>query len=328
VLNVHEKFVVPIIDLATKNERYAGIYVPEPEIGSKNIGITDQFLENAETYHNRYANTAHWLQIFNRIFDRVGKPPGDRLDILDIGTGSGVNTVVPLLSLFPGCSIVGTDLSPQLLAMLRRHVVMSGLDDQVACVCTDAMRNFFKPESVDLVVGGSILHHLIDPQSAIVAARCALKPGGMAIFVEPFEGYSIIRAAFDLITARSVQEALALGPTATSFMRTMMRDYEVRAGSDKNGEIYQYLDDKWLFTRSYIQDVAGKAGFKSVVIVPMYETGRQYRQGMTSILRMGSIDPETDIPSWAWEIIDTFDRCFSDDLKTEVTLESGIVFMR
>ena len=52
--------------------------------------------------------------------------------------------------------------------------------------CADAMLDVFVPESFDLVTGAAILHHLIDPSRALVAAHRALKPGGFAMFFEPF----------------------------------------------------------------------------------------------------------------------------------------------
>ncbi|WP_375458908.1 class I SAM-dependent methyltransferase [uncultured Enterovirga sp.] len=326
-MNIQDYFVVPIVDLGQKEARYAGIYVPEPELDVQKTGITDQFLENAEVYHARYSASDHWLGMFNRIFTSVQKPGGERLRILDIGTGSGLNTIVPCLKLFPDCSIVGTDLSPQLLAILRSYVTAESLDDQVYCVCTDAMRNFFKPGSFDVVVGGSILHHLVDPVAALAAAKRALKPGGIAVFIEPFEGYSVIRAAFTLILARAELEG-SVSESAKAFMVAMCRDIEVRAGSDKSSPMFQYMDDKWLFTRTYLQRASREAGFDSIDVVPMFDPDRQYRRGATGLLAMGGIDAERDLPAWALDCFDLFDRSFSSDLKAEATLESGIVLRR
>ncbi|MEP9370195.1 class I SAM-dependent methyltransferase [Xanthobacter sp. VNH20] len=327
MLDIHSYFTVPLVDLRTENENYAGIFVPAPEMGAQKVGITQQFLENAEVYHNRYAASSHWLDMFTRIFAQAGRPQGENLNILDIGTGSGVNTVIPFLELFPGCRIVGTDLSPQLLRLLQAYVASAGLQDQVACVCTDAMRDFFKAGSADIVIGGAILHHLIDPVACLKAAHRALKPGGIAVFIEPFEGYSVLRAAFSTIISRAEATGEIVNGDAVAFMKRMMLDYEVRAGRDKSAPIYPHLDDKWLFTRTYIKDAAREAGFASAEVVPMYPTQSQYRSAATNLLGMGDLDA-TALPDWAWQIIDTFDVCFSDDLKGEATMESGIVFRR
>lgn len=327
MLDVQAKFAVPLVDLATRDGRYAGIYTPEPELDAAREGITAQFLEDSVTYHERYAASAHWQAMFERVFAHVGMPRRADPDILDIGTGSGVNTVVPLLALMPHARILGTDLSPQLLAMLRGYALANGLADRVACICTDATRDFFRPESVDFATGGSILHHLIDPIRALKAVRRTLRPGGMAVFFEPFEGYGVIRAAFTLILNRSAAGEPGLMPPAAAFLRAMARDHEVRAGRDKSDPMYLHLDDKWLFTRTYIAEAAKEAGFRSVEVIPMYAPGGQYRQGVTNLLAMGGPYEGPALPAWAWDIVDTFDACFSDDLKGEATLESGIAFL-
>lgn len=326
MLDAQGKFGVPLIDLATRDARYAGIFTPEPELDAAREGITAQFLEAADTYHERYAASAHWQAMFERVFDKVGMPARSAPDILDIGTGSGINTVVPLLALLPDARIVGTDLSPQLLARLRGYVTANDLDHRVACICTDASRDFFLPESVDFATGGSILHHLIDPIKALKAVRRTLRPGGMAVFFEPFEGYGVIRAAFTLILDRAAAGQPGLAPATAAFLEAMARDHEVRAGRDKSDPMYLHLDDKWLFTRTYIAEAAKEAGFRSAEVIPMYAPADQYRRGVTNLLAMAPVPASEPLPDWAWDIVDRFDACFSDDLKGEATLESGIVF--
>jgi hypothetical protein len=45
-----DAFRVPLRDLGEFDERLAGILCPEPELGAEKVGITDQFLAEAETY--------------------------------------------------------------------------------------------------------------------------------------------------------------------------------------------------------------------------------------------------------------------------------------
>lgn len=250
-MKVSDAFEAPLVDLGSQDPLYRGIFSPEAELGVPKQGVSAQFLENAEVYHQKYNNPSSWCNIFNLIFKETGKPQVKKPKILDIGTGSGENTIVPFLRMFDDCEIVGTDISPQLLAMLRRFVVREKLEKRVSCVCTDAMKNFFKAGYFDIVIGGSILHHLLDPTSALRAAFRALKPGGTAIFVEPFEGYGVLRSAFELILERvEAGEGPGVSPEALAFIRAMSRDFEARAGSDKSAPFVPYLDDKWLFTRS------------------------------------------------------------------------------
>ncbi len=163
-------FEVPLRDLGMLDARLNGVLCPEPEVGAEKVGITEQFLGNAETYAERYSNSTHFGNLFRQAFASTGYLADSDVTVLDIGTGSGANTIQPCLTLFEGCRIVATDLSPNLLQMLRRYVVEEHLEERVVCVCMDAMNNFFKPASFDVVVGAAILHHLLDPVCALKAA--------------------------------------------------------------------------------------------------------------------------------------------------------------
>lgn len=67
----------------------------------------------------------------------------------------------------------------------------------------------FESGEIDLVVGGAILHHLFDPSKTLKEAYKVLKPGGYAIFYEPFEaGNQIVKLIFERILERNEQFAL------------------------------------------------------------------------------------------------------------------------
>ncbi len=325
---VTDLFDVPLRDLGEIDPRLDGILCPAPEIGAENVGITEQFLGNAETYHARYSNSAHFSRLFEQAFTAADIAARPDMTILDIGTGSGTNTILPCLTLFEGCRIVATDLSPDLLRILRHYVVGQAMEERVVCVCTDAMNNFFKPASFDVVVGAAILHHLIDPVRALAAAHRALKPGGIAFFFEPFEGLAALRIAFDLILERAARESLPLAPVAAKLLGAMSLDSATRAGSDKSAPHFRHMDDKWLFTRDWLERASRTAGFSAVTIVPHASHGTLFRDYTKVLLRLGaSLAPET-LPVWAWDTIDLFDRGFSPEMKRDLLLEGTIVLRR
>ena len=79
-----------------------------------------------------------------------------------------------------------------------------GLTDRCVAVAMDAQKDYVRPASADLVVGSAILHHLVEPAPFVEQAMRILRPGGAAIFFEPFEGgYAILR----LICQEIVREA-------------------------------------------------------------------------------------------------------------------------
>lgn len=55
-------------------------------------GVTDQFMENAETYHARYYDNKSWTNLLCRALEKSCIDRSLPLRILDIGSGSG-NTV-------------------------------------------------------------------------------------------------------------------------------------------------------------------------------------------------------------------------------------------
>jgi ubiquinone/menaquinone biosynthesis C-methylase UbiE len=320
-------FEVPIVNLVTSDPEFAGIFTPLPELGADKVGITDQFLKEAETYSETYSNTEHFLNLFKKGFDECDfKTGGDKL-ILDIGCGSGANGVIPCLQLFDSCRIVATDLSPNLLRLLRRYVTASSLQNRVFCVASDAMKDFLKPAQFDFVTGGSILHHLIDPVLALRTTFRVLKPGGCAFFFEPFEGCAFIRIAFTFIleAANRMQEPIA--DPVQKFLRAMIEDFRVRTGVDKSAPLYRHLDDKWLFTRRYLEQVAERIGFASVRIVPQAAHATEYRDFVQSLLRTVRLD-NVGLPDWAWDMIGAFDISLSPEMKWDLPLEGIIILKR
>ena len=110
-------FAEPLIELGAETPAFAGIYTPKSFHGATRVGVTSQFLENAEHYHKSYFDTGYWNFLLGNALAAAGNPdaPGR---IIDIGSGSG-NSVIPLADRFPRAEILATDISPQLLAILR-----------------------------------------------------------------------------------------------------------------------------------------------------------------------------------------------------------------
>ena len=108
-------------------------------------GISEQFQSGAGDYHARYGASphfeAHYRQALAGRMETVGPAPL----VLDLGSGSGVNSVVPCLRLFSDPRIVATDLSAELLAMLAADLPRLGAEDRVACVVMDAMSRHVAP---------------------------------------------------------------------------------------------------------------------------------------------------------------------------------------
>src|SRR5438105_1711783 len=91
-----------------------------------------------------------------------------------------------------GAAVSAFDLSDDYLAEARRRAAANGvaIDFRPA----DAHRLPFADESFDVVWGNAILHHL-DLRVAARELRRVLRPGGVAVFCEPWGGNRLLRWA-------------------------------------------------------------------------------------------------------------------------------------
>ena len=290
--------------------------------------ISDQFRANAGDYHTRYAASDHFEALFRQTLAATGVSlPVDPM-ILDLGSGSGVNSVVPCLRLFPRARIVATDLSGELLAILADDLDRLDAQDQVVCVVMDAMSVQVARGGFDLVTGAAILHHLLRPDLGLRAAARALKPGGKAIFFEPFDGYNLLRLAYQRILAEAALRPEPLDPRIETVLRDLVADIAARTEPDKTTASFAAMDDKWLFSQERIQRMAKVQGFSAVEFVPHNDHPTLYRDIAQVQLRLATGLDSLDLPVWVLAVFDEFDAALPLIVKRRMMLEGSIVLTR
>ena len=97
--------------------------------------------------------------------------------VVDLGAGTGQFT----LAAAPLCArVVAVDVSPQMLAALRRNLASAGIGN-VEVVQAGFLTYEHRGEPADVVYSRYALHHLPDFWKAVALARLrdALKPGGL-----------------------------------------------------------------------------------------------------------------------------------------------------
>jgi SAM-dependent methyltransferase len=290
--------------------------------------ISDQFKANAGDYHQRYAASDHFEQLFRQGLEETGVDVAQRPRILDLGSGSGVNSVVPCRRLFPGARCVATDLSGELLAMLAAYLREGGQADDVACVQMDAMSDHVTPGAFDLVTGASILHHLERPQAGLAAAARALRPGGHAIFFEPFDGWGLMRLAFERILAEAELRREPLDPAVEQALRNSACDTAARTDPDPADERFRALDDKWLFSREGMTAMAREAGFAEIRIVPHNANPDLYQRIGPIQLRLATGRTDLSHPPWPMDILAAIDAALPPAFKRAAMLEGTVVLTR
>src|SRR5271169_3106012 len=255
-------FAEPLVDLGAETPAFEDIYTPKSFHGATKVGVTAQFLDNAEQYHRSYFDTGYWSFLLGNALAAAGNPEAPAR-IIDIGSGSG-NSVIPLADRFPGAEIIATDISPQLLVILRDFLrTRPDGDQRFGLVCVDAMAARYRPDVANLTVGAAILHHILEPDRVLESCFRALAPGGWAIFFEPFEaGNTLLKFAYRRILAAASSAERATSGFA--LIDRMVEDYRKRE-RPASDPIYGELDDKWMFTRTYFERIRAAQGWSELV---------------------------------------------------------------
>src|SRR4051794_26352106 len=105
--------------------------------------------------------------------DQLGYAGTRDLDVLDIGSGQGIDLVRYARA---GAHVTGIDLTPRHCELARAHLQAMGLDGTV--VNGDAERLPFQDASFDRVSSNGVLHHTPDMLAALREIRRVLRPGG------------------------------------------------------------------------------------------------------------------------------------------------------
>lgn len=298
-----------------------GILAPLATSGTPR-GVTAQFLENAADYHARYANVGHFRVLLDDALATLDPPLTPRT-ILDIGSGAG-NSVLPLLDRYPDAFIVATDVSAPLLAILRdelaAHPRYAG---RFALVNVDAAHARYRAGAFDLAVGAAILHHVMDPAAVVDACHEALRPGGAAIFFEPFElGHAVLHIAYAAIVVEAEQRGNA--SPGIEMLRRLAADYAARTGArDRAG--LEALDDKWMFTRSFFEDALRRGRWAECRVYPIHGSEAPLTEETRVNLKLGMGVEPAALPQWAWERLAQCERAFSPAARHELMFEGAVV---
>ena len=318
----------PLFDLGDTNPALRGIFSPLYDQETVAHYVHALFQENAQGYAERYTDTAYFLRLLSDAFTRIERREEKRggLQILDIGSGAG-NTIFPLLTLCPDALVIASDLSLDLLVLLKKALAETERAGSCALLQLNAEELDFLPESFDLVVGSAVLHHLFAPEKVFAGCARLLKPGGCAIFFEPFEaGNAVLCLIYRAIL--DDPKSTSLPTEVVACLRSQINECKVRQGRDKTLPVFQEYEDKWLFTQRYIGDMAHQYGFTSVEMYPIHACEQPFTRQTEVILRL-AIEREPDaLAPWAWEIIQTYDQHFSADLKSDLLIEGGIILKK
>jgi len=140
---------------------------------------------NLARYLNPPRDTEYPLEyVFSLLGDVRGRT------VLDYGCGSGENTIALVKR---GAAAIAVDISPHLVRLAERRLALNGLAGAARFIVASGHDLPLERESVDVVIGVAILHHL-DLKAAAREVHRVLRPGGRAIFKEPVRDSRLVRA--------------------------------------------------------------------------------------------------------------------------------------
>src|SRR5258706_1715332 len=149
---------------------------------------------NLRRYMNPQPDTPFPLEyVFHLLGDVAGKV------VLDLGCGNGENSIL-LAHRRP--RLVGIDVSESLLGLARQRFALNGVTAPAVFVASSAHDVALPDQSVDVVVGIAILHHL-DLRLVAREVKRILRPGGRAIFKEPVRESRTLKFIRGLIPYRA-----------------------------------------------------------------------------------------------------------------------------
>ena len=157
---------------------------------------TRPLIMSAETVARYFAppeTTAFPLEYaYHLLGDVTGKT------VLEFGCGDGLNTVMLAKR---GAKVIALDLSADLIELATKRVEANGCRE-VEFLIASAHCLPLEDESVDVVFGMAILHHL-DLELASQNVRRVLKKGGRAIFKEPVRNSKLLAKVRGLFPLRA-----------------------------------------------------------------------------------------------------------------------------
>lgn len=192
--------------MSSKLDKWEQAEVERSKVEASNADVSALLADerNLARYVDPPADTLYPLEYaFHLLGDVRGKT------VLEYGCGDGLNTI---LLAKRGARIKALDISPDLIEIARRRLAVNNVEADVEFIVGSAHDVPLPDESVDVVLGIAVLHHLDLKLSAREVWR-VLRRGGRAIFQEPVRNSRLLKTVRKLIPYR--------GPDVSPFERPL-----------------------------------------------------------------------------------------------------------
>lgn len=148
---------------------------PKPSRASDDY-VRETFDHFAEDFDKQLLEDLEYRapKLIHGLFRDVGGDAPGNLDILDAGCGTGL---VGLDFRQYARTLVGVDLSPEMLKLAKAREIYDDLREEELAACMCGL-----PERFDLIAAADVFCYIGDLAETLSAAKIALKPGGILIF--------------------------------------------------------------------------------------------------------------------------------------------------
>lgn len=171
-----------------------------PETVSEEIACSrqpeksEEVTATADYVIERYRKNSLWWifpreMLFRKLQDVRGKK------ILDMGCGDGeLGTRLAKL----GAYVTGVDISPTRIRKAEMRAALDGVQDRAHFLVGNVLESPLPQCQFDIVVCSGLLHH-VNLNRAVSLLRASLKPGGVAVVIEPIRLSRFLRKLRKLI---------------------------------------------------------------------------------------------------------------------------------
>lgn len=300
-------------------------------------GAGDTALDIEEYAAVHFADEQTYRNLFHDLNDMVTRlmGPGEIGQTLEIGAGSGAWT----------WGMARSDRFRNLYATDISHGFLAKLAEQCETPGTLILRApgesiAFLPDSLDLVLGRSVLHHIYDYRTLLARLRGWLRPGGVALFFEPcLQGKLWVAYQFELIRRLDQQtrrhndtlpEPLRR-PTLSEAgrqrlergMRHILKDF-YHEGID---DIRADLEDKYVFDIDTLVQDGRDMGFADAGFISLPQIDGLARQRLLYNLR-ACLKDEAPILDQFEPLFDAFSATFGVAPSTPPVAPMGYFWFR
>jgi ubiquinone/menaquinone biosynthesis C-methylase UbiE len=258
-----------------------------------------------DEYENEYRSSKKRVKDLLKLWGLDKALPITEKSFLDVACGPGWMTAGLMQNRrIRNSSFHAFDLSATGLEMLAQYAKKIKTSNQLEMSVQNAERMHFSENTFDIIIGHSMLHHFPAYEKFLENCYQILKPGGIALFGEPFAiGYGLLAASLKL-----AQDDLGVNyPEINALYENI--SFRVRSSRHQ----LQSLVDKHLFFQSEMALLAQKIGFSSVDFVSFLDRDYYRNQFVTDELRLSYKINDEPLKKRANEIYKAFFDIFDSD---------------